>query len=130
METLITNQVESLQGGMNDNTSHNDLASIINYWENKRIIYNITLLIVGLSAIFAFADYSILGEGSFLLLIVLYGGFANIFYSFGPYLNVLSAEKLHFLQTPWKLGFYFGLSFSILLTINTASVYFAYPIWP
>jgi hypothetical protein len=92
------------------------LLTAFAWWEKKRVIYNMIMLITGLIIMLYFGDFDLLS----LIGIILYGLIANIFYCLGFFIELAArhyfkSEK-DFKQTR-ELIFWAGLIFSIVLTI-------------
>ena len=95
------------------------LRDIVLFWEQKRILYNLIIGILG--SVFLFL--SILPDMSLRVLVLtliaaaIYGLGANICYSSDAYFNVAYAAYKGDEVGAWKSLFYLGLGFSVLLIV-------------
>jgi len=92
-------------------------STIVKYWEKKRILFNVLLLLAGSIPLITFPVIPGTNLKQFLVGGLIYGIFANIFYSLGPYFNVWYIVYLNRQVIIFKWLFYLGLLFSIALTV-------------
>jgi len=93
-----------------------DYRNIMKRWRPLRLKYNFILLVVGLLTMISILPYF---EGIFILGILFYGAFANLFFTLGviPELFFAYTTQDSDLPTLRKFIFIAGLLFSIALTL-------------
>lgn len=95
--------------------------AILVYWEKKRILFNVVLIVVGSLLVLFTSIGSHYGLRVIVKESIVYGLFANLFYSLGPYANVLGVVVFNMKQKIWWPLFYVGLIGSVLLTVLIAA---------
>ncbi len=98
------------------------IRQLVNYWERRRIAYNLVLGLEGLLIIFATGYVQHVHPLALLFQIAIYGIIANAFYTLGPYLNILVVIKRDAEARPWRLAFTMGLFGSMVVTFALASL--------
>ncbi len=95
---------------------------ILLFWERKRILYNATLLLIGLSALLFSKSIFVLPIIPLIIGILVYGIGANILYTLGSYMNLCAVSMFGQNVGAWSILYYVGLGFSALFTAFIAWV--------